>query len=347
MAWRAMTPEAEREQKRRSQQEYRESLEAQIADKRRSGSSTSATRASGASPAAVAVVRRDGKRSASDESQPVAVGAAAAPAAPGAAAAPAAAAATPAAPPPTAQPRPSPTVRASAARFEPRAPSPLPAGTPRRLHSLALLPAHEQEERHALREKQNAAAAALRAQMVENEQRRAARRRLEEEQLRKEEMALERAAAEWHGPAPTTSSDGWLNHDELPVGRHRQVRERAVAAAARMVCERSRSLSVHWDPEERGAITTIAAPRRLMVPRRAAGRAAMTCRQRMRAARWLWAALPRSRGRRSKTRAGVLPDVGDGVGALPEAIALAPRRTSRKAQQKAGATSEPLRRRKC
>ena len=47
-------------------------------------------------------------------------------------------------------------------------------------------------------------------------------------------MTLERAAAEWHGPAPMTSSDGWLKHDSLSVGRYRQARERAVAAAVRL-----------------------------------------------------------------------------------------------------------------
>jgi len=59
---------------------------------------------------------------------------------------------------------------------------------------------------------------------------------LEEEQLRKEEMALVRAAAEWHGPRA---------EDEQRRGSDTgstSERARAVAAAAR---------TVHWDPEER------------------------------------------------------------------------------------------------
>jgi hypothetical protein len=160
MAWRSATPEAEREQKRRLQREYRESLEAQIGEKhRQSAHQQSET----TSPAAKDLLgaRQVGSSESGPRSQPAST-------APGDSG-PGVSRPTPVA---VAEPEElSSGAAASSARFEPQAPSRLPPGSPRRLHSVALLPPHEQAERHALREKQNAAAAALRTQMAENEQR--------------------------------------------------------------------------------------------------------------------------------------------------------------------------------
>jgi hypothetical protein len=152
MAWRALTPEAEQLAKYQRQQGYREALEAQIAQRQQGGGAEG--RSSGRSP------QHDISPPARREQQPAGSWRPEASPPAAAARAPARAAAAkvearpyamdvPASPAYAPEPEPAP---GSPLWFEPQTPSPLPEGSPRRLHSVALLPQHEQEERHAQRD---------------------------------------------------------------------------------------------------------------------------------------------------------------------------------------------------
>ena len=261
MAWRALTPEAEAAARRERQQSYGRVLQEQIAQRQQGGGAEG--RAGGYPQYDTHPPTRRGQLAGRrrPDASPSAAAAAEEPACAGPAVgkkveprpyamdAPASPAYAPASPAYAPEPEPTPGMPL---RFEQQTPSPLPEGSPRRLHSVALLPQHEQEERHAKREKQNAAAAELRAQMAQNEERRLHQLRLRDEQALKEELADQRAAAEMRSSSrsPTLRpalGRAAMSHDETPVGRA----GRAAADAAKR--ERSESPSLRETSPEEGA----------------------------------------------------------------------------------------------